>query len=157
MVSEAEPDHDGQRSDGTTLVTMIIVEDHAMVAEGLAAALSEDGDIEVVGIASTADQAEEVIHEQSPDVGWSTSACRTVTAHSSRRLSSAASQGSRSSCSPRPMPTSAGHGERGRRRRLHPQERTDRRGDAALHGCNIRVRAAGTHFGLATAPRRCRD
>lgn len=68
MVTEPEP-NPGQRSDGgTTIVTVAIVEDHAMVAEGLAAALAEDGGIEVVGIASTAEQAAEMIHQQAPDV-----------------------------------------------------------------------------------------
>ena len=68
-MTHSEPNHAGRRSEGErSVVTVVIVEDHAMVAEGLAAALGEDGDIDVVAIASTAQQAEELIREMSPDV-----------------------------------------------------------------------------------------
>ena len=49
------------------MTRIVIVEDHAAIAEGLAALLAGEG-IEVVGVASTAGRAEPLIRDQRPDV-----------------------------------------------------------------------------------------
>ncbi|MBW3643834.1 MAG: response regulator transcription factor [Actinobacteria bacterium] len=49
-------------------IKVVIVEDHAMVAEGFAAALCEEDDIHVVGIARTGEAALHLVEETAPDV-----------------------------------------------------------------------------------------
>lgn len=51
-----------------TPIRVLIVDDHAMVAEGLRDALSAQHDIEVVGGAGTARRAEELAEQLEPDV-----------------------------------------------------------------------------------------
>ena len=49
-------------------IRVVLVDDHEMVAAGLAAALSDEPDIEVVGVAMTLATAEEVVGSTKPDV-----------------------------------------------------------------------------------------
>lgn len=49
-------------------ITVLIVDDHTMFAEGLARSLSDSLDIEVVGCASTGREAEELCRDAAPDV-----------------------------------------------------------------------------------------
>jgi DNA-binding NarL/FixJ family response regulator len=51
-----------------SLVRVVVVDDHVMVAQGLAALLEEQPDLSVVGIASTAREALTVVGERRPDV-----------------------------------------------------------------------------------------
>jgi DNA-binding NarL/FixJ family response regulator len=59
---------DGGRDVAALPITVLIVEDHAMVAEGFAAAMNEEDDIEVAGIAPTAAAALELVARLVPDV-----------------------------------------------------------------------------------------
>jgi DNA-binding NarL/FixJ family response regulator len=47
---------------------VLIVEDHAMIAHGLQAALDRVEDLDVVGVASTIDDGDRIARSQSPDV-----------------------------------------------------------------------------------------
>ena len=67
-VMQAEPNRDGPDGNGITRTTLVIVEDHAMVAQGLSAALDEEDGMEVKGMASTAREAVEMVGHQAPDV-----------------------------------------------------------------------------------------
>ena len=49
-------------------LTVAIVEDHAMVAQGLAAAISVEPDLEVVGTAGTLEKGLALVHRHRPDV-----------------------------------------------------------------------------------------
>ncbi len=49
------------------MTRVVVVEDHSAIAEGLAALLAGEG-VEVVGVASTAERAEELIRGQRPDL-----------------------------------------------------------------------------------------
>jgi DNA-binding NarL/FixJ family response regulator len=55
------PDPDGE-------IAVLIVEDHAMVAEGLSAALSEEKDVRVVGVVGTLAAAYDAVERAHPDV-----------------------------------------------------------------------------------------
>ncbi|MDQ3573581.1 MAG: response regulator transcription factor [Actinomycetota bacterium] len=59
--------HDPQ-DDGGSCSTVVIVEDHAMVAQGLSAALADEVDMEVIGVVSTAHEAMEMLGRVAPDV-----------------------------------------------------------------------------------------
>ncbi len=69
---QAEPDRRNPKG-GTrsTCSTVVIVEDHAMVAQALCGVLAEEGDIEVMGVTPTARQAVEMVEtvgQRRPDV-----------------------------------------------------------------------------------------
>jgi two-component system, NarL family, nitrate/nitrite response regulator NarL len=53
---------------GAASVRVLLVEDHAMVARGIEAALGDEGDMEVVGIAGTVDDGVLRFRQLSPDV-----------------------------------------------------------------------------------------
>ena len=61
--SAGDGDHPGPRP-----LTVAIVEDHAMVAEGLASALEVDPELAVVGIAGNLAEALELVRSRRPDV-----------------------------------------------------------------------------------------
>ncbi|WP_144877303.1 response regulator transcription factor [Microbacterium sp. 1.5R] len=50
------------------MITVLVVDDHAMVREGLASVLAADGDISVVGAAATGAEAVRLAAELRPDV-----------------------------------------------------------------------------------------
>jgi DNA-binding NarL/FixJ family response regulator len=50
------------------VIRVLVVDDHPLVAEGLGAVLGRESDIEVVGVAGTASEAEEIARRESPDV-----------------------------------------------------------------------------------------
>ena len=50
------------------MIRLLIVEDHPAIAEALAALLGSEPDIQVEGVATTADRAERMIDDLSPDV-----------------------------------------------------------------------------------------
>lgn len=50
------------------MIRVIVVDDHAMVREGLVSVLGADGDVEVVGSASNGADALELVHETRPAV-----------------------------------------------------------------------------------------
>ena len=50
------------------MITVLVVDDHAMVREGLASVLAADGDIEVVGAAANGADAVVLVAEHTPDV-----------------------------------------------------------------------------------------
>ena len=50
------------------MIRVLIVDDHPLVAEGLAAVLGKESDIEVVGVARTALEAEEIAKRESSQV-----------------------------------------------------------------------------------------
>lgn len=56
------------RPDGGDAITVLLVDDHVLVAEGLAAMLSAAGDLRVVGTAANGSDAIKVAAEQRPDV-----------------------------------------------------------------------------------------
>lgn len=50
------------------MIRVLVVDDHAMVREGLAAVLAADGDIEVVGAAANGAEAVDLVRAHVPDV-----------------------------------------------------------------------------------------
>lgn len=63
---EATPDVVVQRADGHTCSRVVIVDDHAIVRQGLAAILELEGDFQVVGEAGSCEAAMRVIEERRP-------------------------------------------------------------------------------------------
>lgn len=61
-ISERFPDADDR------VIRVVLVDDHEMVATGLAAALNDERDLDVVGIATSLATAEEVVARTAPDV-----------------------------------------------------------------------------------------
>lgn len=65
---------DGERRQGSSApgparaISVVVVDDHQMMAEGLRAALATAADIEVVGLAATGEEAREVAERERPDV-----------------------------------------------------------------------------------------
>jgi len=55
-------------SDETVSTRVVIIEDHAMMAQGLLAALRDVADIEVVGMAGTLAEGEQLVLRELPDV-----------------------------------------------------------------------------------------
>ena len=53
---------------GSTVIRVLIVDDHPLVAEGVEAVLGRESDIQVVGVASTALEAEEISRREAPNV-----------------------------------------------------------------------------------------
>ncbi|MEA2645700.1 MAG: hypothetical protein QOE92_783 [Chloroflexota bacterium] len=50
------------------MIRVLVVDDHPLVTEGLTAILGAETDIEVVGVAGTADEAEGIARREAPDV-----------------------------------------------------------------------------------------
>ena len=50
------------------MIRVLVVDDHAMVREGLASVLAADGDIEVVGAAANGAEAVDLVRGHDPDV-----------------------------------------------------------------------------------------
>lgn len=67
-------------ADRTQPIRVAIVEDHAMVGEGIAAVIGEEADLTVVGLARTVERAERLIGRERPDVVLVDSASQMATA-----------------------------------------------------------------------------
>jgi DNA-binding NarL/FixJ family response regulator len=85
------PDH--------TPITVLLVEDHLLVSEGLAAIINATGDLKVVGTAATAAEAVRQAVLQQPDVVVMDSHLPTGAVRKSRVASARVSQRCRSSFS----------------------------------------------------------
>jgi DNA-binding NarL/FixJ family response regulator len=59
---------DGGRTRSPRIIRVLLVEDHAMVAEGLAAVLSAEPDVEVIGTAATVAAVTDLLADADPDV-----------------------------------------------------------------------------------------
>ena len=60
----------GYRRDDVLLTTVLVADGHQLFRSAIAAALGRDGDIEVVGEASTCDEAERMVKELTPTIAY---------------------------------------------------------------------------------------
>lgn len=68
MVSSVREHHDGPMTAGSERVATLVVDDHIMLAEGVAAYLRQADDIEVIGVTATGQQTMESLAERAADV-----------------------------------------------------------------------------------------